>query len=138
MNFFLMLGAVVLFLFLSLFQFIVGYMGIEHHFGTFGAIAALIGLFFFRFTIPFTIGAFFGAVNVLGLNWFFGFLIALPGVAFIIPSALVIILAPISKRYNLDRFVWKPKPRKNKSPFDDGDVIEGTATVVKDDSKDKK
>jgi hypothetical protein len=43
-----------------------GCVGIAHEIGALWAGAALVAAIFFRFTLPITIGAFFGAMNVWG------------------------------------------------------------------------
>jgi len=67
-------------------QIAVGYMGIEYMFGGGWAIAALIGSLAFRFTLPITIGAFFGATEVLGWHWAVALAFTAPGLLFIIPA----------------------------------------------------
>lgn len=134
MKILLLLGAMVFFVVFTIFQFVLGFLGIEHHLGMGIAILALIGLFIFKFTLPFTIGSFFGAVNVLGLHWVFGLIIAIPGIALMVPGALLLFFSPVITKYNLNKFKKVHQP----SPFDDGDVIEGSATVVNDDAADEK
>jgi hypothetical protein len=56
----------ILFLAVGITQAAIGYMGIEHYFGTIAAIIALIAAFFLRLMLPLTIGTFFGAMEVLG------------------------------------------------------------------------
>ncbi len=131
MKILMLLGGMIFFVMFTIFQFVLGYLGIQHHLGAGLAIIALILLLFFKFTLPFTIGSFFGAVNVLGLHWVFGLLIMIPGIALLVPGALLVFFNPVINKYNLNRF----KPSSRPSPFDDGDVIEGTATVVEDDLK---
>jgi hypothetical protein len=65
----------------GLLQVYAAYLGIQHHLGTGWAIVA-IGALFFRFSLPITIGAFFGAMDVWGWHWFFALLFALPSLAF--------------------------------------------------------
>lgn len=72
----------------GLVQIYAGYLGIQHHLGTGWAVAALFALFF-RFSLPITVGAFFGAMNVWGWHWLLALLFAAPGLAFMalmIPS----------------------------------------------------
>lgn len=49
-----------------------GYAGIEEHLGALWAIGCLVASLLFRFTLPITIGAFFGAMNVWGAALEFG------------------------------------------------------------------
>lgn len=72
-------------------QIVAGYLGIQHHFGSGWAIAAIVAAFVFRFSLPITIGSFFGAMNVWGWHWIFALVFAAPGLAFMmlmIPGAL--------------------------------------------------
>jgi hypothetical protein len=73
-------------------QFAVGYMGIEDMFGVGWATAALIGSLLFRFTLPITIGAFFGATEVLGWHWALALIFTAPGLLFIIPAVATSLL----------------------------------------------
>jgi len=68
-----------------------GYIGIDHHLGSGWAIAAVVVAFLFRFSLPITIGSFFGAMNVWGWPWYGALIFAVPGLAFMalmIPGAL--------------------------------------------------
>lgn len=80
-------GAIGFFI-LGIAQLVAGYAGISHGLGTFWAIAAVVAAFAFRFSLPLTIGSFFGAMNVWGWNWFASALFALPGLAFVIPGVI--------------------------------------------------
>lgn len=79
---------VIAFLGFSLAQLAVGFAGIEDWAGSFWAWAALICAIPFRFTLPITIGAFFGAMNVLGWHWALALLFATPGLLFMVPGLL--------------------------------------------------
>ena len=83
----------VLFLIYGVAQIIAGYLGIADGFGTIWAIVGLIIAFFFRFTLPITIGSFFGAMTVWGWHWFFALLFAAPGLIFIVPGILTSIMS---------------------------------------------
>jgi hypothetical protein len=68
-----------------------GYIGIDHHLGSGWAIGAVVVALIFRFSLPITIGAFFGAMNVWGWPWYGALIFAAPGLAFMalmIPGAL--------------------------------------------------
>ena len=68
-----------------------GYLGIDYHWGSGWAIAAVIVAFVARFSLPLTVGAFFGAMNVWGWHWVGALVFAAPGLAFmalIIPGKL--------------------------------------------------
>lgn len=69
-------------------QLVIGFMGIKYGLGGFWAWAAVIAAFMFRFTLPITVGAFFGAMNVLGWHWTLAVLFAAPGLLFVIPGVL--------------------------------------------------
>lgn len=87
-------GAIAFFL-VGIAQLFAGYAGISHELGTFWAIAAAIVAFVFRFTLPLTIGSFFGAMNVWGWHWFASALFALPGLAFVIPGVIASMISGI-------------------------------------------
>lgn len=72
---------------------VAGYQGIEAGIGAGWAIAALGLLFVTGFSLPITIGAFFGAMNVWGWHWVFALLFAAPGLLLVIPGALAFIFA---------------------------------------------
>jgi len=84
-------------------QFTAAFVGIEHGIGFFWACAALVVCFLFRFTLPITIGAFFGAMNVWGWHWLLAALFAVPGLLFVIPgmltSALLLFIHGRSKQF---------------------------------------
>ena len=72
-------------------QISAGYIGIDHHLGSSWAIGAVIAALLFRFSLPITIGSFFGAMNVWGWPWYGALIFAAPGLAFMalmIPGAL--------------------------------------------------
>lgn len=70
-------------------QFIAGYDGITSYMSSGWAIAAILVGFIFRFTLPITIGAFYGALMVWGWPWYLALLFTVPGLALIVPSALL-------------------------------------------------
>jgi hypothetical protein len=68
-----------------------GFIGIDHHLGSGWAWAAVAGSFILRFTLPITVGSFFGAMDVWGWHWAGALAFAAPGLAFMllmIPGAL--------------------------------------------------
>jgi len=68
-----------------------GYLGIEHHLGAGWAVAAT-AIAFLGFSLPLTIGSFFGAMNVWGWHWLLALVFAAPGLAFMaftIPATLI-------------------------------------------------
>ncbi len=82
------LGLIISFLLFLLFQTYAGFIGIQHHLGSFFAFICLLLAIFFRFTLPITIGSFFGAMNVWGWNPIFALLFAAPSFMLIIPGFL--------------------------------------------------
>jgi hypothetical protein len=86
------LGFVAVLVF-GLAQFAAGYAGIAYHFGTGWAIAALVVGVFFRFTLPITIGAFFGAMDVWGWHWALAALFAVPGLIFVVPGVIASVVS---------------------------------------------
>tara|TARA_B100001057_G_C22301815_1_gene738576 strand:- start:71 stop:532 length:462 start_codon:yes stop_codon:yes gene_type:complete len=91
---------VIFFLGFAIFQAIVGYLGIEYHLGQGWAIGFLIAAFIFRFSLPLTIGTFFGAVDVLGWNIFVAILITAPGLIFMVPGAIAMALAGVASTFS--------------------------------------
>lgn len=76
----------------------VGWIGIEEELGwwwAFGASALAIVL---RFTLPIAVGAIFGAMHLWDLHWTLATLFALPGLAFMIPALLGVLIAGLGKR----------------------------------------
>ena len=77
---------------LGIAQLVAGFAGIQHHLGAFWAFVAVVLAFVARFTLPLTVGAFFGAMNVWGWSWYWALAFAAPGLAFMalmIPSVFV-------------------------------------------------
>ncbi len=87
----------LLFLIYGIAQIVAGYVGIDFHLGAVWAVIAIIAAFMFRFTLPITIGAFFGAMNVWGWHWALAALFAAPGLAFIIPGVILSIIEGVKK-----------------------------------------
>ena len=72
-------------------QLVIGFMGIEFYIGTIGAVIVVALCFMFRFSLPVTIGTFFGALEVLDWPWYYALLITLPGLLLIIPASISIL-----------------------------------------------
>lgn len=87
----------LLFLTYGMAQVIAGYVGIDFHLGEVWAVIAIIAAFMFRFTLPITIGAFFGAMNVWGWHWALAALFVAPGLAFIILGLILSIIEGVRK-----------------------------------------
>ena len=79
----------------AIIQTAVGYIGIEHHFGTFVAIVVIILAFVFRLMLPLTIGTFLGAMNVWGWPWYGALALAAPGLLFIVPALITSVLSTV-------------------------------------------
>jgi MFS family permease len=79
----------------ALAQLLAGYTGIQHHLGTVAALIALFLAFYARFTLPLTVGAFFGAWNVWGWHWFWALVFAAPGVVFVVLMFPGVLLASV-------------------------------------------
>jgi hypothetical protein len=69
-------------------QMAAGYAGIEHGIGHVWPLVAICAAIFFRFTLPITVGAFFGAMNVWGWHWAYALIFAVPGLVFVLPGVL--------------------------------------------------
>ena len=83
---------VIFFIGFAIAQGAIGFLGVEYHYGSGWAIGVLVLAFVFRFTLPLTIGTFFGALDVLGWPWYGALLITLPGLLFMVPGAIGIAL----------------------------------------------
>tara|TARA_B100001093_G_scaffold35202_1_gene30329 strand:- start:878 stop:1186 length:309 start_codon:yes stop_codon:yes gene_type:complete len=88
---------IISFLLFGLAQLFVGTMGIDYHFGSFWAVVSFILAIVFRFTLPVTIGSYFGALNVLGWDWYFALAFAAPGLLFILPATVGVLLSSLAK-----------------------------------------
>lgn len=91
------LGMIAFSLF-GLLQLAMGFAGIENGLGAFWAWAALIVAVVFRFTLPITVGSFFGVISVWGWHWIFAALFAAPGLAFVVPGVLASALSSFKRR----------------------------------------
>lgn len=77
----------------------IGSMGIEYYLGSIAS-----GICFFlacicRYTLPMTIGAFFGALNVLHWHWALAILFIAPGLALIIPGAIGFVMMHLAAKF---------------------------------------
>lgn len=79
---------IVAFLVFGIAQMIAGFAGISHELGAVWAWAALVAALGFRFTLPITIGSFFGALHVWDWHWVVALLFAAPGLALLVPGVL--------------------------------------------------
>ena len=56
--------AIPAFIVVAIIQLLAGWIGLEHYFGFWGALAAVGVATFFQFTLPLTVGTFLGATAV--------------------------------------------------------------------------
>lgn len=84
------------FLVIGLIQLYVGYLGIEYHWGTTGAVICVVLAFLFRFMLPLTVGTFFGALDVWGWPWYGALALTVPGLAFALPGLVMIAVGALS------------------------------------------
>jgi hypothetical protein len=81
-------AAVVAFLAFAVAQLAAGVQGIDHHLGGWWSWAALFVALALRFTLPITIGAFFGAMDVWEWHWAAAAVFAAPGLFLVLPGVL--------------------------------------------------
>ena len=74
-------------------QIAAGYVGIDHSIGPLWALIAVFSAVLLRFTLPITIGAFFGAMNLWGWHWAVALLFATPGLLFVFPGVILAIVS---------------------------------------------
>ena len=91
---------VILMLGIGFAQMIIGYIGIEYHFGAGWAIGAVVLALMLRFSLPLTVGTFFGAIDVFGFSWVVALLITLPGLILMIPGAIAVGIAGLASSFN--------------------------------------
>jgi hypothetical protein len=85
-------AGVIAFLAFGIAQLVAGFAGIEHGLGVVWAWIALAVALGLRFTLPITIGAFFGAMNVWDWHWFWALLFAAPGLLLMVPGLLASVI----------------------------------------------
>jgi len=91
---------VILMLGIGLAQIVIGYIGIEYHFGSGWAIGAVVLALMFRFSLPLTVGTFFGAMDVFGFSFIVALLITLPGLLLMVPGAIAAGIAGLASSFN--------------------------------------
>jgi hypothetical protein len=69
-------------------QMAAGYAGIENGLGQAWALVAVASALLLRFTLPITIGAFFGALHVWGWHWALALCFTIPGLIFVLPGVI--------------------------------------------------
>jgi hypothetical protein len=101
MRFFLLIAAA--FLLFSIIQLYAGFVGMQYHLGSVGAILIMIISLRFRFTLPITIGAFFCALDVWNWHWVMAILFVAPGLAVIVPGSVMLVITGILARAQLNK-----------------------------------
>ena len=118
---------VILMLGIGLAQIVIGYIGIEYHFGSGWAIGAVVLALMFRFSFPLTVGTFFGAMDVFGFSFIVALLITLPGLLLMIPGAIAAGIAGLASSFN-------SKPNQEYQPkynYDEPKNVTPTKTPAK-------
>ena len=85
---------------IGLAQMVIGYIGIDYHFGAGWAIGAVVLALMFRFSLPLTVGTFFGAMDVFGFSFIVALLITLPGLLLMVPGAIAAGIAGLASSFN--------------------------------------
>jgi hypothetical protein len=80
--------ALTAFLVFAAAQLAAGYAGILQGIGPMWALAALLSAVFLRFTMPITVGAFFGTMTVWGWHWAPALIFAVSGLVFALPGVI--------------------------------------------------
>ena len=94
----LLFSSMIIFMIWGVAQFIAGYAGIEAYAGAGWAVTAIIFSLLFRFTLPVTVGSFYGAMVVWNWPWYLALLFAAPGLALVAPGVLALILSTFKLR----------------------------------------
>lgn len=94
------LVALLGFLAIVMSQMAAGYAGISHALGLSWACVAIFLALYLRFTLPISVGAFYGAMTVWGWHWTLAALFVLPGLAFVFPGALKAVFSLITAGTN--------------------------------------
>jgi len=118
---------VILMLGIGLAQIVIGYIGIEYHFGAGWAIGAVVLALMFRFSFPLTVGTFFGAMDVFGFSFIVALLITLPGLLLMVPGAIAAGIAGLASSFN-------SKPNQEYQPkynYDEPKNVTPTKTPAK-------
>lgn len=76
----------------------VGWIGIEEELGWGWAFFATILAFGFRFILPLTVGAVFGAMNLWGWHWSVAALFAMPTLIFMVPFIVAALFESFKKK----------------------------------------
>ena len=112
---------------IGLAQMVIGYIGIDYHFGAGWAIGAVVLALMFRFSLPLTVGTFFGAMDVFGFSFIVALLITLPGLLLMVPGAIAAGIAGLASSFN-------SKPNQEYQPkynYDEPKNVTPTKTPAK-------
>ena len=92
------LALLVTMLVFGILQIYLGLVGLYYIGGgwlTWGSIAFSL---FFRIMLPFTIGTYFGVVEVYDYEWWLGVLVAAPGILFMVPAFVTALIETIKEQ----------------------------------------
>ena len=118
---------VILMLGIGLAQIVIGYIGIEYHFSSGWAIGAVVLALMFRFSLPLTVGTFFGAMDVFGFSFIVALLITLPGLLLMVPGEIAAGIAGLASSFN-SKPNQEYKPKYN---YDEPKNVTPTKTPAK-------
>jgi hypothetical protein len=82
---------------IGIIQLYCGFVGLQYNFGVWIAVAAIIVAFAFRFTLPLVVGSFIAAYSVWHWQWYFALLLAIPGIIFMVPAFIGLIIESIRR-----------------------------------------
>lgn len=69
-------------------QIVAAYLGFDFYWGAFWAGLIIVACLWFRFTLPVTVGAFLGAMEVWEWHWLFALIFAAPSLVLMVPAIL--------------------------------------------------
>ena len=127
---------IVSLLFLMIFHFFIGFLGIKFYFGTIIALFITFICILFKFAMPVIIFSFLGMINVLEWHWSIAFIISIPSLFFITPSKFRTTFNSKTFRsgynfryYNRD---FNSKDSTIKTNVTNNDIIDGDYKIIKD------
>ena len=130
---------IILLFLLMLFHLIVGFLGVQHLFGTFIAILTTILCIFLKFPLPLSIGFFFGIIYVLEWHWIIAVFLTLPGLIFLTPNRFksTFNTKTFTTGYNFNKKSFQDKNETFNTNVKNADIIDGEYTVINDEDKNK-
>ena len=114
---------------IGLIQIALGFYGIEYHLGAPWAFAALVVALLLRFLLPITIGSYFGAVDVMGWDWYIGVAIAAPGLLFLLPSMVMAAIESIQRPSREPKTHRPTPPSQSQSQLRNGSLSDATTDI---------